>query len=83
MLDPSIKEEGNLIALGGELRGLKNSLHRAKESARKSTYCANKAGLDAIATETTAAIKDIEAILKKLEHPQVQEFTADEEPIPF
>lgn len=81
--DPSIREEGNLIALGGHLRGLKNCLYRSIECARKSTYCAEEADLDAISTETTQAIADIEAILNKLEHPHVQEFTADDEPIPF
>lgn len=54
------------------------------------TYCDERFRVRSISrhicyalTEATQAIADIEAILKKLEHPQVQEFTADEEPIPF
>lgn len=78
-----IDKAANITELGGHLRGLKNDLYRSIECARRGTYCANEAGLNAIATETTQAIADIEAILKKLEHPQVQEFTAEEEPIPF
>lgn len=83
MQNPSIDEQINLTELGGELRGLKNSLLFAKESAQQSAECAQIAGLEAIQHRTTEMLSQLELMLKQLEEPHIREFTAEEEPIPF
>ena len=83
MDEAQLQIEGDLLALGGHLRSLKNGLYHSQENAQRAAQKAKALGKTEIVAEMARLIRELEAVQQRMENPLVQEFTADEEPIPF
>ncbi|QUY45447.1 hypothetical protein [Acaryochloris marina] len=82
-LSPEIIEGAKIIQLGQSLLKLKNSLEYAREEAEASIKNAEALGRTEIATEADFILMSVKTLQQKMQNPQIQEWMAAEEEVPF
>ncbi|QUY45527.1 hypothetical protein [Acaryochloris marina] len=82
-LSPEIIEGAKIIRLGQSLIQLKNAMEHAEIRAGESITNAGALDRAEIVTEIQSLLINIKSIREKLKNPQIQEWTAAEEEIPF
>lgn len=80
---PEIIEGANIIRLGQSLLQLKNAMESAENRTRESITNADALDRAKIVTEMQSLLINIKAMREKLKNPQIQEWMAAEEEIPF
>lgn len=82
-LSPAIIEGAKIIQLGQSLIKLKNSLEYAREEAEASIKNAKALDRTELASEAVSILMSVKALQQKMQNPQIQEWMAAEEEIPF
>lgn len=80
---PEINEGAKIIALGQSLIQLKNAMEHAEIRASESITNAEALDRAEIVAEMQSLLINIKAMREKLKNPQIQEWMAAEEEIPF
>lgn len=80
---PEINEGANIIRLGQSLLKLKNSLEYAREEAEASIKNAEVMDRTEIVAEAQSILMTVKVLQQKMQNPQIQEWMAAEEEIPF
>lgn len=81
-LTPEIVAGARTLQLGNALLELRIALEQAKKTASFAAHSAELAEKPEIVKEVTAVLEDLALTQKRLQNPQVQEWTAAGDPIP-